>query len=786
MIQKKYPSFRRVAILGAGVMGAQVAALFANANVEVLLFEIPAKEGNLNALAEQARQKLRTLNPPPLVSEAQLEAITPVNYEEHCKELKTCDFILEAIGEHLDWKKDLYQKISGYLKEEALLASNTSGLSLAELADVLPPKVRPRFCGVHFFNPPRYMTLVELIAHSTTDPENLNRLETFLVSALGKGVIRAYDTPNFLANRMGVFSFLAILHHAEKWNLSIPVVDHLTGPLIGRPKSATYRTLDVVGLDTMAYVVHTMQERLPDDPWHSYFKVPGSMAKLIERGALGQKSKQGFYRKRGEAIEVFDPKTLSYQPVTQKASAEVVSLLEKTPSSEERFRALRESNHVEAQFLWALTRDLFHYSAFHLASIADLARDLDLSLRWGFGWKEGPFETWQKAGWHKIARWIQEDIQEDKTPIKAPLPVWVSEQPEPGVYQNNRAFCPKRGTLEPRSQLAVYRRQYYPDPICGESFEEGKTVFENEGVRLWQRREELAVLSFKSKLGAMNLSVLEGILESISYAEQTYSALIIWQRQGPYFSVGANLKEVLELIKEKSFDKLEQFIERFQETTSRVRYATLPVVAAVQGYALGGGCELLLHAARRVAAMESQIGLVESGVGLIPAGGGTKEMAVQAAHDEESLKAKLKMLLSGFPSRSAEQARERRFLKDGDVILMNARELLYIAEQEALALSESYRPALKSKIKVVGKPGIDELQKLCDTMVEQKQMPAYDKVIGYSLAEVLCGGSVETGTLVSESDLLELEKNNFLELAYNVKTVDRIEYMLKTGKRLLN
>ena len=388
----------KAAVLGAGVMGAQIAAHLANANVPVVLFDLPAKEGDKNGVVKKALDGLKRQQPSPLVTRDKLQYIDAANYEEHLELLSGCDLIIEAIAERMDWKNDLYSKIAPFLPSTAVIASNTSGLSINALADGLPEALRPNFCGIHFFNPPRYMPLVEIIATRSTDPATLDGLESWLTSRLGKGVVRALDTPNFVANRIGVFSILAVMHHTAAFGLGLDTVDGLTGPKIGRPKSATYRTGDVVGLDTLAHVVKTMRDTLPGDPWHGHFNVPAWLDGLIAKGALGQKTKGGIFRKQGKAIQVFDPASGDYRDSDDSLAPEVDAML-KMSDPAARLSALRTSHHPQAQFLWAIFRDLFHYCAVQLENVADNARDVDFALRWGFGWAQGPFELWQAAGW---------------------------------------------------------------------------------------------------------------------------------------------------------------------------------------------------------------------------------------------------------------------------------------------------------------------------------------------------------------------------------------------------
>ncbi|HSS46469.1 MAG TPA: 3-hydroxyacyl-CoA dehydrogenase family protein, partial [Burkholderiales bacterium] len=517
---------RKAAVLGAGVMGAQIAAHLVNANVDAILFELAAKEDGPNANVRKAVEGLKKLEPSPLATPGRAVYIHQANYDQHLDLLKECDIVIEAISERMDWKADLYKKVAPYLSEHAIFASNTSGLSINRLAQAFPEAIRHRFCGVHFFNPPRYMHLVELIPCAGSDPQLLDRLETFLVTALGKGVIRAKDTPNFIANRVGSFGMLATIHYTRQFGLGFDVVDALMGPLIGRPKSATYRTADVVGLDTFAHVINTMRDRLPDDPWHPYYQVPAWLKMLIDKGALGQKTKAGIYRKIGKDIQVFDLDKGDYRLSDGTADEGVKEIL-KNKNPGEKFAQLRANSHPQAQFLWAIFREAFHYCAAHLESIADNARDVDLAMRWGFGWDRGPFETWQAAGWREVANWINEDIAAGKSMTKASLPAWVLERN--GAHEPRGSYAPREKALKARSALSVYRRQLYPDALLGEERKYGETVFETDAVRMWHGGDDIAIVSFKSKMHSIGDDVLDGVMEAIDRAEKNFAGLVIWQ-----------------------------------------------------------------------------------------------------------------------------------------------------------------------------------------------------------------------------------------------------------------
>ncbi len=782
---------RKVAVLGAGVMGAQIAAHLTNANVETILFDLPAKEGPKSAIAIKAIANLGKLSPAPLAEASRALAITPANYDEDLDLLKGCDLIIEAIAERLDWKLDLYKKIAPHVSDSAFVASNTSGLSINALAEALPAAMRPRFSGIHFFNPPRYMHLVELIPDMQTDPALLSGLEAFLTTTLGKGVVHAKDTPNFIGNRIGVFSILATMHHTEQFKLGFDAVDAITGPAIGRPKSATYRTSDVVGLDTMAHVIKTMDDTLPKDPWHKYFKAPAWLTALIDKGALGQKAGAGFFRKVGKEIQVLDLARQDYRPASDGASEELGKILAmRNPA--EKFAALRASTDNQAQFLWAMFRDLFHYTAFHLADIAETARHVDFAIRWGYGWKMGPFETWQAAGWKQIAQWIAEDIAAGKAMSDAPLPAWVTDGRD-GVHGKDGSYSPSAGKNIPRSNAAVYQRQLFPDPLLGETFDSGTTVWENDGVRLWHLGDDIGIVSFKTKMNTVNDAVLDGLQRCVEESEKQFKAMVIWQSGEP-FSAGADLKGALGLIKDGKIAEFEAMVANFQATSMRIKYSLVPVVAAVRGMAFGGGCEFQMHSARTVAALESYIGLVEAGVGLLPAGGGLKELALRASRDSvngdpfDGIKKSFEAVAMAKVSASALEAKQLGLLRPDDVVVFNSFELLHVAKQVAASLAESgWRPPLPARaITAGGDVGTATLKMMLVNMLEGRFISPHDYEIGSRIADTLCGGVIERGSQVDEAWLLDLERKHFVELAQMPKTQERIGHTLTTGKPLRN
>nr|WP_292990159.1 3-hydroxyacyl-CoA dehydrogenase/enoyl-CoA hydratase family protein [Nitrosomonas sp.] len=833
---------RKVAVLGAGVMGAQIAAHLVNANIETLLFELPAEAGDANANANvtKAIEKLKKLEPAPMSIKDKAAFIQPANYDQHLEKLGECDVVIEAIAERMDWKQALYEKVAPHLGEQTIFASNTSGLSINTLAQAFPETLRHRFCGVHFFNPPRYMHLVELIPCIQSDALMLDQLEAFLVTYLGKGVIRAKDTPNFIANRIGVFSLLATMHHGKSFGLGFDEVDALTGTLIGRPKSATFRTADIVGLDTLAHVINTMRDTLSEDDWHPYFRVPDWLQGLIDDDALGQKTKRGVYQKAGKEIQVLDVATNTYRASKGEVNEDLKHQL-KYSSPKDKIAALRNNPHPQAQFLWSIHRDLFHYCAVQLEAIADNARDVDLAIRWGFGWEQGPFEIWQSADWKQIASWINEDIAAGKCMSDTQLPSWVMEIGEretAAVHTPQGSYAPAAKKFHQRSALPVYQRQLYPDRLVGEKANYGETIFETDAVRMWHTGDKIAILSFKSKMHTIGKDVLNGVQEALQEAEKNWQAMIIWQIEPP-FSAGANLKQATERPKPpqtatsapppppsafekffKQFKKsaqatvlkaareldmadalmakklaeVEAMIHQFQQTSQALRYSMIPTVAAVDNLALGGGCEFVMHCDRAVATMETYIGLVEAGVGLLPAGGGCKEFALRAAQNAlegdpfPQLKKYYQTVAMADLAKSAEQAKALGFLRPADTVVMNRFELLHVAKLQALALAEGgYRPPLRSRaIPVAGNTGIATIRSQLVNMREGAFISEHDNLIGEKIAYVMCGGDLTPGSLVDEEWFLELERVAFMALLATEKTQARIEHTLKTGKPLRN
>jgi len=813
-----FPRIRKVAVLGAGVMGAQIAAHLVNARVDVMLYDLPpkpgadGKAGPNNAIALKAIDGLKKLNPAPLGTPELADFIVPANYDDDLPALAGCDLVIEAIAERLDWKHDLYRKVAPFVAADAIFATNTSGLSINALADALPPELKARFCGVHFFNPPRYMPLVELIATAHTDPAIIDRLETFLTTTLGKECVRAKDTPNFIANRLGTFQMFSVFRQAQRFGLAYDVVDDLTGSKLGRAKSGTFRTADIVGLDTLSHVMKTMQDNLASDPFHPLYETPAVLRALIDQGALGQKTGAGFYRKQGSAIQRIDPVSGGYVAAGGKADETIARILKKKTWAE-RLALLRESPNPQAKFLWAVLRDGFHYAACKLAEIADNARDVDLAMRFGFGAAAGPFEIWQQAGWAQVAEWIRADIDAGEAIAAVPLPAWVFDGPvaeRGGVHQPEGSWSPARAMFAPRAALPVYDRQVFRASLFGENAptpgEGGATVFEDESIRLWTLAglrtasgrslpDDVLVASIKTKMHAIGPGVIAGLLRGVELAESAYAGLVVWSGDEP-FSVGADLQAMLPLFMSGGVKAIEPEERKLQQAMLRLRYAQVPTVAAISGMALGGGCELALYCARRVASIESYVGLVEVGVGLVPGAGGLTYGARRASeeHDRAPATALLTFLqkylmaaATAQVSRSAIEAQQVGYLLPSDTIVFNRHELLHTAVLEARAMNAiGYRPPRRAPIEVAGRDGLATVSAQLVNMRDGGMITAYDFTLGRAIAEVMCGGDVDPGSRVDEAWLMTLERRAFMSLLADPKTQQRIMGMMQTGKPVRN
>ncbi len=806
---------RKVAVLGAGVMGAQIAAHLVNCRVPVILFDLPAKDKDgaaalssnaaKNGIVAKAVEGLKKLKPAPLGVPEDTALIEQANYEDDLAKLAGCDLIIEAIAERMDWKLELYTKVASSIAPHAIVASNTSGLSITQLSEVLPEAIKPRFCGIHFFNPPRYMALVELIATPTTEPEILDQLEAFVTTALGKSVVRAKDTPNFIANRVGIAGMLATMKEAENFGLTYDVVDDLTGKKLGRASSGTFRTADVVGLDTMAHVIKTLQDNLgPDqtsDPFYASYATPAVLTTMIDAKSFGQKSGAGFYKKVGKDILRWDVASGNYVAGGGKADEIVARILKKAPA--ERLKLLHDSKNPQAQFLWAILRDSFHYAAVHLAEVAESARDIDFAMRWGFGASQGPFELWQAAGWTQVAQWVKEDIDAGKALSAAPLPAWVFEGAvanNGGPHRPEGSWSAAHARFVAPSTLPVYQRQAFRESVLGADapvpLKSGTEVWKNDEVRVWSNDGEVLIASITAKLHLISPAVVEGLTKALEHAEADYRGLVIWSPDD-VFSAGANLEALMPVFMKSGAKGIAPEVKKLQDLMLRIRYAAVPVISAFRGIALGGGCELALYTHKRVAAMESYMGFVEVGVGLLPAGGGLAYVARRAAEMAAAGNANadvFKFIVDGFTSAamakvgtSAIENRKLGFLLEGDVIVPHKDELLHVATQQVRAMSESgWRAPPRAPFPVAGRNGIATMKAQLVALRDGGFASAHDYHIATLIAEVVCGGDVDAGSLVTEEYLMALERQRFVGLLDHAKTQERIMGMLQTGKPVRN
>ena len=805
-------AFNKIAVLGSGTMGGQIASHFANLGFEVVMFDMN-KEA-LNA----SLKSLRKLKPTPLASPSVINSIKTATYES-LDIISQCDFIIESVVENLEIKKQLFANIAPHVNEKAVLVTNTSGLSIEKIAEHAPENLRSRIFGVHFFNPPRYLPLVELIRTSYSDEELLYKTEGFITSALGKEVVYAKDNPAFIANRIGVFSFMAVLKHAQNFSLSADTVDALTGKRVGRPASATFRTLDVVGLDVMANVVNNIFENAKDDPWVEIFKLPEWINSLISDGSLGSKTRKGIYEKRGKDIYVFDPDKGNYRLSDKTISQKVKTILKENGSIEKSLLSLSECDDPQAQFLWSVHRDVFHYSCYQLENLAETVRCVDLALKSGFAWQRGIFEQVQLTGWDEVREKLLADIDSGKTLLAEPLPSWVLDRSF--VYCDDGAFNPKSNQYAPRSSHPVYERQLFKPMLHGEKEHRQEILHESDMTKMIDLGDGVASISFKTKMNVLSGGVLIDISKCLDFLEGNDFNALIFKQEQEHFCAGANLYEVISAIKlgllekdpgvkskakKKAFEimhpelpklgklySIKKVVAMLQELLMRLKHGRILTIAAVDGLALGGGCELLLHCNKVVASMNSYIGLVEVGIGALPAGCGSKEMALRAYTNKESddifplLSKHFEQVAMAKVSASALEAKEMGYLKVDDVIIANPNELLYVAKQQALTLLDSgFRAPLDLTFKVVGKAGYANIMAQIANLHEGGFISDHDKHIVDRLARVMTVSRVEENTIVESQTILDLERKYFVELLGTQKTQDRIEHTLKKGKPLRN
>jgi 3-hydroxyacyl-CoA dehydrogenase len=775
-------TIRRVAVLGAGTMGSRIAAHFANAGVPSLLLDIVLpRQPNRNAAAQKGIENALKQRPGGFFTEDKLALIRPGNFEDDLAALAECDWIIEAIVESLEPKRELWRKVETIRKPDAIVSTNTSGIPLANISAGFSSEFRRHFLGTHFFNPPRYLHLMELIPGQDSDPEILVAVEEFADRRLGKGVVRTKDTPNFIANRIGSFFGGTIAKTMLEEDFTIEEVDALTGPLIGLPNSASFRLLDIVGLDVWAFVGSNLYNLVPNDPWRDRFLPLDFEKKMIERNWLGEKSGQGFYKRIGKGdnreIHVLDWKTLEYHPA-QKSRFPSVEVARNIEDLGERLRTLVRSNDRAGNFLWKVFSDLFLYSAEMIPEISDRIVEIDRAMRWGYANKLGPFELWDTLGFVDVITRLETE--------RRMLPPAVKDALSRGVISLYRH---EDRNDEPRTLYFDFHKKDYrpiePRPgivVLSDLKRTHGVMQDNSGASLIDLGDGVLCVEFHSKmnsLGEDNIGMLYAGLEETS---RNFDALVI-ANEGENFSVGANLMMVLLAAQEGDWDELNRAIHRFQQVNIALKYAAKPVVSAPFARTLGGGCEIVLHSRRAQASAETYIGLVEVGVGLIPGGGGCKELLLRLKDPRKVFE------LIGYAkvSSSAEEAKKLGLLDRNDSISMNPERLIGDAKALALSLAPGYAPGVpRTDIKVAGESGYALLKLGVWSARQGHFISDHDVAIAEKLGNVLTGGRLTGEQTVSEQYLLDLEREAFLSLCGMPKTQERIQYMLKTGKPLRN
>lgn len=766
---------RRVAVLGAGTMGSRIAAHFANAGFPVDLLDIVLpNQPKRNAAALAGIESAAKQKPVGFFSDTAKTLITPGNLEDDLGRVRDCDWVLEAVSENLEIKRDLWRRVAALRTPGTIVSTNTSGIPLAQISEGFDDEFRRHFLGTHFFNPPRYLHLGEVIPGAATEAAVLDWVSQFLDLHLGKGVVRCKDTPNFIANRIGCF-FGATIHNLNaEANYTVEEVDALTGPLIGVPKSASFRLVDIIGLDIWVHVLRNLYDAVPHDPARDRFQVTDYMERMLERGLLGEKRGQGFYKRVGpqKEIHAIDLKTLEYHPA-QKPRFPSVDAARNIEDLPQRLRVLVAADDRAGKFLWPLFRDYVIYAAQMVPEISDRIVEIDRAMRWGFGMKLGPFELWDALGVPETRKRME--AEGCSVPNSVRNVTRFYEPADSGGQPATRYFNLTAGsyaTLEPRPGVLV----------LDEIKRARGVVKKNAGASLVDLGDGVLCLEFHSKMNSLGDDMVQMVGAAIDETSRNFEALVVGN-QGENFSVGANLMMVLLSAQEGEWDELAAAVRRFQQAGMAMKYAPKPVVAATFGMALGGGCEVALHAARIQASPESYMGLVEVGVGVIPAGGGCKEMLIRLG----SARKAFELIGYGKVSTSAANARELGFLRREDGVSMNPERLIGDAKAAALALVPGYAPgAPRQDIKVEGDAGYALMKMGVYLAHEGGYISDYDAVVGEKLAHVLSGGRVTREQTVSEQYLLDLEREAFLSLCGQPKTQERMQHMLKSGKPLRN
>ncbi|PKD20949.1 3-hydroxyacyl-CoA dehydrogenase [Salegentibacter salinarum] len=795
----------KVAVIGSGIMGSGIACHFANIGVEVLLLDIVPRELNekekkkgltledkqvRDRLVNESLQSALKSKPSPIYHKDFANRIETGNMEDDISKVSEVDWIIEVVVERLDIKQQVFENLEKYRKKGTLITSNTSGIPIQQMNEGRSEDFQQHFCGTHFFNPPRYLKLFEIIPGPDTKPEVLEFLNEYGEKFLGKKSVVAKDTPAFIGNRIGIFSIMSLFHMVKDMDMTIEEVDKLTGPVIGRQKSATFRTVDVVGLDTLVHVANGLHKGVPDDESHDLFALPDFIQTMVDNEWYGSKSGQGFYKKiknddGSSTIKSLDLETLEYRD-QKKASFATLEETKSIDNVADRFEVLINGKDKAGEFYRKNFSALFAYVSNRIPEISDELYKIDDGVKAGFGWEHGPFQIWDAIG-------VKKGIEMMKAEGKEPA-AWVNEMLENG---KDSFYTVKEGNTY---YYNIEKKDYKKIPgqdafIILDNIREAKEVFSNSGVVVEDLGDGILNVEFRSKMNAIGGDVLDGINKAIDMAEKDYQGLVV-ANNGKNFSVGANIGMIFMMAVEQEYEELNMAIKYFQDTMMRMRYSSIPTVAAPHSMTLGGGCELSLHADMVVAAAETYIGLVEFGVGVIPGGGGSKEMTVRAADTYEKNDVELNRLREHFltigmakVSTSAHEAFDLNILQKGkDIVVVNQERQLTIAKKHALLMAENgyTKPIHRTDIKVLGKQALGAFLVGTDQMNAGKYISDHDKKIANKLAYVMAGGDLSEPQMVSEQYLLDLEREAFLSLTGERKTLERLQHMLKKGKPLRN
>ena len=788
-------------MLGAGVMGSQIAAHCVNAGLHVHLLDRKSEDPKQpNRLAEESIRKLTQMTPAPFANSADASRINPGNFEDDLDVISQADWVCEVIVERLDIKQDLMKRVEEHWKEGTVVSSNTSGLPISQLAEPCGEAFQRHVIGTHFFNPPRYMTLLEVIPTAKSDPVVVERMALFCEVVLGKGVVVCKDTPNFIANRIGVFSMAAMLPYLFDGSFRVEEIDYLTGTLTGYSKAAAFRTADLAGLDVLAHVASNLVPAIPNDERREVFRLPEAFMALVKRGSIGNKGGSGFYKKvkteAGREFWSLQADTLEYtaqEPVQFDSADEAKA---QCSGAGERLRYLVAQEDRAGRFLWETQRDLLLYAANRVPEISDSVEAVDRAMRWGFNWELGPFERWDAIGVRGSAERMEQEGFEVPAWVKAMLDAGVESFYDGGDVVDPRMFAGGGGVAERGSGvLGTSFRVPCPPPAKGAILvsdldREGREVMGNDSAGLYDMGDGVALFAFRTKNQTLGFELVQTLESACDLVEKQFDALVIGHDR-EHFSYGANLAEAGVALRAGDKKRIREAVEGFQRVAVGLRYRPFPVVASVAGRAFGGGVEFFLHCDRVVAHHELYCGLIELGVGLIPAGGGTKELLLRSLHrvawEEQAdplpyLKSAFKTIGLGKVSMSAWEARQLGYLREKDVIMMNRFHLLRQAKTEARALADQgYRPPLEPSIRLLGATGYSALDVMLYIMEEGGFVAPYDRVLAQKVAKVMTGGALSEGQDVPESVVLQLEREAILECMWDERTHKKMAKVLGRG-----